>query len=322
MVCGTLPPKLQILLFNIIAEQIELFPKRNFVCDCPTGVGTKNCTLYKGWMSAVLPQNTSNVYGQNFHAKFCRCHQPYDAQRERETMVQCLACEDWFHESCLNLRTRPRARDEDAKGEPDPTTPQNLASAINDNNDNIATSANDPSAEEAEDNDSECSNDLPPCLLPASKYDTFICGTCVLANATLRRWAGAAGIMMVYSDGLDSNDVPVPGVEGDGDIDPRWKILDDNISEEIRVSDINDEEDLQPRPTKRRRTEDDIRSPMRTTSEKAVCIAPPVKALAQKILSRLENTKGDSDSKGVIGHGDIFLTEGWRNRWCKCQEVV
>lgn len=212
-------------------EQIELFPKRNFTCDCPTGVGTTNCTLYKGWMSAALPQNTSNVYGQNFHAKFCRCHQPYDAQRERETMVQCLTCEDWFHESCLNLRTRPKERD--VKGEHDPATPQNVDSTIMNNTDNNATSANDPSTEEAEDNDSECSNDLPPCLLPASKYDTFICGTCVLGNPTLRRWAGTPGIMMVYSDDLDSNEVPVPGV-GDGDIDPRWKIMDDNTKDVVR----------------------------------------------------------------------------------------
>ena len=41
--------------------------------------------------------NEFNKYNQNFYdgGRFCRCHAPYDAERERETMVQCLVCEDW-----------------------------------------------------------------------------------------------------------------------------------------------------------------------------------------------------------------------------------
>jgi E3 ubiquitin-protein ligase UBR7 len=70
-------------------EQIELFPKRNFRCDCPTGALTQSCSLHK---HSEVP-NEENEYGQNFDGKFCRCGRPYDAKSERETMIQCLACE-------------------------------------------------------------------------------------------------------------------------------------------------------------------------------------------------------------------------------------
>jgi E3 ubiquitin-protein ligase UBR7 len=70
-------------------EQLELFPKRNFRCDCPTSALTEPCSLHK---HPEAP-NENNKYGQNFDSKFCRCGRPYDAKSERETMIQCLACE-------------------------------------------------------------------------------------------------------------------------------------------------------------------------------------------------------------------------------------
>jgi E3 ubiquitin-protein ligase UBR7 len=70
-------------------EQIELFPKRNFRCDCPTSALTQSCSLHKHPEAT----NEENEYGQNFDGKFCRCGRPYDAKSERETMIQCLSCE-------------------------------------------------------------------------------------------------------------------------------------------------------------------------------------------------------------------------------------
>ena len=77
-------------------EQIELFPKRNFRCDCPTTALTAPCKLaQEEGRNEKQPINTLNKYGQNFEGggRFCRCHSLYDAEREREAMVQCLACE-------------------------------------------------------------------------------------------------------------------------------------------------------------------------------------------------------------------------------------
>ena len=70
-------------------EQIELFPKRHFRCDCPTSSLAHSCTLHK----TLEAENAENTYGQNFTGVFCRCGRPYDAKKERETMIQCLACE-------------------------------------------------------------------------------------------------------------------------------------------------------------------------------------------------------------------------------------
>lgn len=70
-------------------EQLELFPKRHFRCDCPTSALAHPCSLHKEPEAA----NDENVYGQNFWSKFCRCGRQYDAKSERETMIQCLACE-------------------------------------------------------------------------------------------------------------------------------------------------------------------------------------------------------------------------------------
>lgn len=78
-------------------EQLELFPKRSFRCDCPTRALSHACTLHPTLEEA----NTGNHYGQNFRGVFCRCGRPYDARRERETMIQCLACEV---RSCVSLR--------------------------------------------------------------------------------------------------------------------------------------------------------------------------------------------------------------------------
>lgn len=70
-------------------EQLELFPKRNFVCDCSTEGVPSKCTLRQH----KELKNEGNSYGQNFRGRFCRCKRTYDAAKERETMVQCAACE-------------------------------------------------------------------------------------------------------------------------------------------------------------------------------------------------------------------------------------
>lgn len=73
-------------------EQLELFPKRHFRCDCPTSALAHPCTLHK----EPEEPNDENKYGQNFTGVFCRCGRLYDPTQERETMIQCLACEVRF----------------------------------------------------------------------------------------------------------------------------------------------------------------------------------------------------------------------------------
>lgn len=43
------------------------------------------------------------------------------------------------------------------------------------------------------------------------------------------------------------------------------------------------------------------------------CLAPPLNPIAQKTLSEAGASEVSS-----LGSGDIFLTDGWRDRWCRC----
>ncbi len=97
---------------------VELFNKRNFVCDCGTTrlPATSPCTLrvseetgLKGNAHSEKPAE-GNKYNQNFRNRFCGCGEEYDAHQERGTMFQCLGLgsvedggcgEDWWHPECV-----------------------------------------------------------------------------------------------------------------------------------------------------------------------------------------------------------------------------
>ncbi|ORY92209.1 hypothetical protein BCR43DRAFT_497965 [Syncephalastrum racemosum] len=83
-------------------ELLELFPKRNFRCDCgvPGKFGGTPCELSKGQQKATS-DNDKNTYNHNFKGLYCRCNQFYDPEKEENEMYQCLVCEDWFHERCI-----------------------------------------------------------------------------------------------------------------------------------------------------------------------------------------------------------------------------
>lgn len=50
----------------------------------------------------------------------------------------------------------------------------------------------------------------------------------------------------------------------------------------------------------------------------APCLAPAPNPIAQAIL---QGSQLLSDSNASLGAGDVFLTEGWRERWCRCNRV-
>ncbi|KAJ3476436.1 hypothetical protein NLI96_g11158 [Meripilus lineatus] len=53
------------------------------------------------------------------------------------------------------------------------------------------------------------------------------------------------------------------------------------------------------------------------TSQCSPCLAPPSNSFAQKIYAQ-----SDSSGTSSLGTGDIFLTEGWRDRWCRCPSCL
>lgn len=116
-------------------EIVELFSKRNFVCDCgttkmsktPNGgcqlrlksnegerrlsvprTGFENTSLSKSHEVEISPEDIpslSNLYNQNFDGLFCSCKKQYNPLEETGNMIQCyfgFSCgEDWFHDECI-----------------------------------------------------------------------------------------------------------------------------------------------------------------------------------------------------------------------------
>lgn len=72
---------------------------------------------------------------------------------------------------------------------------------------------------------------------------------------------------------------------------------------------------------KKARLENDVQATKTTP-----CRAPPSNPLAQQVLSGLNDKRTaedgiSDDAADAQGQGDIFLSEGWRDRWCRCDEV-
>ncbi|KAF2876362.1 putative zinc finger in N-recognin-domain-containing protein [Massariosphaeria phaeospora] len=128
---------------------VELFNKRNFVCDCGTTrfPATNPCTLrlnaqtgQKGDVAGEEPAK-GNKYNQNFRNRFCGCNEQYDPHQEKGTMFQCLGLgtvedggcgEDWWHPECVVGLTREEYKKsiEKLKAQETHVTPQKVAGGI------------------------------------------------------------------------------------------------------------------------------------------------------------------------------------------------
>lgn len=89
---------------------VELYTKRNFRCDCGNSKHGNRCRLCPDKDDA----NVLNVYNHNFIGEYCFCRRPYPDPVESFTkrMLQCVICEDWYHENHLG---RPCVATDDDK---------------------------------------------------------------------------------------------------------------------------------------------------------------------------------------------------------------
>ncbi|KAF2083404.1 hypothetical protein K490DRAFT_51774 [Saccharata proteae CBS 121410] len=179
---------------------VELFGKRNMVCDC----GTKRiqsdcpCTLrinsatgMKGDVRGEEPA-TTNHYDQNYRNKFCGCGQDYNAHEEKGTMFQCLGLgtvedggcgEDWWHPECLVGLPRDWYKKEGPNG------------------DHTVTD------EEADDEPP-----LPPGFPDEDEFEHFICHKCTSAFPWIKRYVSAPEFLPpLYHKRADSSPPTVSG---------------------------------------------------------------------------------------------------------------
>lgn len=161
------------------------------------------------------------------------------------------------------------------------------------------------------------SSGLPPPLITASEYDAFICNTCVRKVDTLRRYAGTPGVLMVVRD---SPQLPWKII---GQTESQSEVVDIGVREGGSVSVSAGVKRARSESTgeahaKRPRADDSDEPEKADAPASPPCLAPQSNPTAQGMLLALERP---TNTAGALGAGDVFLTDGWRERWCRCNAV-
>jgi E3 ubiquitin-protein ligase UBR7 len=105
-----------------------------------------------------------------------------------------------------------------------------------------------------------------------------------------------------------------------GSPDQLWRRLESEQAEVVNV-DATEVEEASSIGTKRPLSpSSDIPHPKRpcrpSPNPFTACLAPPANSIAQKIF--IDLLAGEPP---CLGTGDLFLTEGFRERWCRCNSV-
>lgn len=166
-------------------------------------------------------------------------------------------------------------------------------------------------------------SDLPAPLISEDDYDTFVCRECVMKIWPVRCYAGTEGSMVVMREttedpwtilGKPAGDKPdvsadqvSPTEEGiastSGSNKRSFEGEDSAFPEEVRLK--------RPRTMDSRSSDDDV-----IRREKA-CSVPLRSERVQHLLEKVYAEEPDY----TLCAGDVFLTEGWRTRWCRCAKV-
>ncbi|RHZ62915.1 hypothetical protein CDV55_104899 [Aspergillus turcosus] len=283
---------------------VELFNKRNFVCDCGTARVSSGlpCTLRndpKTGAKGVRSQEPApgNTYNHNFQNRFCGCGEDYNAFEEKGTMFQCLGLgtvetggcgEDWWHPECLI--GLPRDWYKKAK------VPTEDVEAAKQNS-------------EANDNDDE-DTPLPPGFPAEDDFETFLCYKCVESNPWLKRYAGTPGFLpAVYkegglSKGSESEEQRTGADPSDASSDPS------TISKKRKADDDDTTEAKQTNEPAAKRTKSEVDGEQIPTESKPESTQPEP---AKPKHASLPNPPPS-------GKFSLFLKEDFREQFCRCPE--
>ncbi|KAL4995635.1 putative zinc finger in N-recognin-domain-containing protein [Aspergillus recurvatus] len=279
---------------------VELFNKRNFVCDCgTTRVASAPCTLRsdpntgaKGVRSEKA--HPGNRYNGNFHNKFCGCGEDYNAHEEKGTMFQCLGLgttetggcgEDWWHPECLIGLTRDWYKNFDKK---EKTEYDEL--------------------NEQDDDDDE--TPLPPGFPAEDDFETFICYKCVESNPWLKQYAGTPGFLPpVFKEGGLQKIVKEERASAPESLPIRSEDQPSDNPKKRKAEDDAENRDGDEPSSKRSKEET---QPQTTTSPSQTKIEPEQQEQKQEpIHASLPQTTPTAPFS-------LFLKEDFRNHFCRC----
>ncbi|KAK5137136.1 hypothetical protein LTR08_000641 [Meristemomyces frigidus] len=203
-------------------DLVELFTKRDFVCDCGTtrmGNGGTPCSLRvsaeTGRKGGVRGEEAraGNRYNWNFEGRFCGCGERYDPEVEKGTMFQCLGLggvgeggcgEDWWHAECL--MGLPRGGGE-GKGTAVQVQGERTKGEEGEDGSEQGAIAGATTEEEILDDDAP----LPPGFPDEDAFDHLICYKCVAAFPWIKQYAGTPGFLpAVSADGSNGHTLASP----------------------------------------------------------------------------------------------------------------
>ena len=282
---------------------MELFARRNFVCDCGTTrlPETSPCTLridpatgIKGPVHSQKPA-AENTYNQNFRNRFCGCGEWYDPHKQKGTMYQCIglgteqdgACgEDWWHPECLLGLPRDWHEKSDRNELNGEKPPEGQTNGVSN----------------GESRDADMEHPVPPGFPDEDDFDTLICYKCVKANPWIKRYAGSQGFVKKVFGSSHSEEERIQVLE------PEHAVRD---GESLAAVMATQAEDSQIHQSRKRKAEDDASESesigsKKAKMEEAASSAKPAHALLPE---------APSGTFSLLTEDDDF-----RNRFCRCAE--
>ncbi|KAL4809944.1 putative zinc finger in N-recognin-domain-containing protein [Aspergillus unguis] len=275
---------------------VELFNKRNFVCDCGTTRIAKStpCTLRtdpKTGAKGVRSEepHAGNRYNDNFKNKFCGCGEEYNAHEEKGTMFQCLGLgttetggcgEDWWHPECLIGLPRDWYKN---------TNKERSEGTVDD------------AALEQEDEDE---TPLPPGFPGEDDFETFLCYKCVESNHWVKRYAGTPGFLPpLFKDGGSRKSVK---------------------EESAAAAETSTQPEHQPNDnSKKRKAEDDPES-TESSSKRPKEETQDLATIPEETKSEPEHREEQKPKHSILAQTipsepfSLFLKEDFREHFCRC----
>ncbi|KAG9311443.1 hypothetical protein JVU11DRAFT_8558 [Chiua virens] len=138
-----------------------------------------------------------------------------------------------------------------------------------------------------------------------------MCAACVTKIPILRRYAGTKGVIMVVRDGERG----------------AWRRLEGDLlgepqggADEAQLNVVDAQSTIDKRPRSHSSSQDDGPEPKRVkTSASSPCLAPALNQIAQALF---EDQKSGLARSTIEGTGDVFLTDDFRQRWCRCEQCL
>ncbi|EXJ63981.1 hypothetical protein A1O7_00316 [Cladophialophora yegresii CBS 114405] len=296
---------------------VELFSRRDFVCDCGTSrlPSTSPCTLRSDPATGSRGVHSQephkgNHYNHNFQNRFCACAEEYDANTEKGTMYQCLGLgtvetggcgEDWYHPECLMGLPRHWYKQQEPEAR----------------NDGVEKKLKDAECEEKD----EASHPVPQGFPDEDDFEAMICYKCVESNPWIKKYAGTAGFLPPVSNREKS------AVTGAATAEP--VPADPSVTNSLKRKASADGNDIRPSsPTKRVKDDSatashDANIPSglarpSPTNGASVADIPPTTAKPAETDSKPQHKHDLLPSSPPAGRFSLFLKADFRDHLCHC----